>query len=48
MPSMTQKKDSVKGIPVQIELMIVKSKRLWLWTTTKMIIKRIFGKKISN
>lgn len=42
------KKDSVKEVPVQIEVMMVKLGRLWLQTTTKMIMKKIFKKKIGD
>lgn len=45
---MTQREASVKGIPMQIRVMMVKSRRLWPWTMIRMMIKRIFKKKIDN
>ena len=45
---MTWRGDFMKGVLVRIGVMMVKSKRLWLRTTTKMMIKRILEKKIGD
>ena len=45
---MTWRGDSVKGVLVRIEVMIVKLRGLWLRTTMRMMIKRILEKKIGN
>lgn len=47
MPSMTQEADSVKGVPMHIGVIKIKS-RLWLPTTTKMIMKKILEKKLDD
>lgn len=42
------KRDFVKCILVQIKVIIVKLRRLWLQITTRIMIKIIFKKKIGD
>lgn len=47
-PNMTWKKDFVKDILVRIRMMMVKLRRLWLQTMTRIMIKKILKKKKGN